>query len=588
MRHTLFLFTAIALLLNFTASADPVGEVMDGVVQRISTTCSPAQLDALTEKDILEHLSTADKEVLATQYWRFQVNTPVRVSVMRDKGQATLPFWLPESGFLKTDLIVKNKDGWAYEVWQKDFEAGEIGLGINGFDKHRPHYFVSVKPLYAQEKLRLSKCYPQGQQKAKMKPGVYTYVDWSELVLTEVPESLLGGTLLQTWRGRAREAHVLGAFRQTDFPASETPDQIVMTWEGDPTSTQSIQWRMSESSREGVIRYRRANRDSDWQTMRVRPQRIHDRLLINNPGIHHFTARLTGLDADCLYEYQVGNETANALSDIRTFKTAKADDDRFSFLWTGDVHCNAIWGGMMRDAVARHPESRFYCLAGDLVNTGLYRDDWDALLHYGQRVFNHCPFMPCLGNHDDQDGLGAGLYLSQLDLPKNAPACTKAERAYWFRYGNALFFSLDIGASAMGQAKWMRGILEKEEATWKFAMFHFPPYAPGDDYPLIRMGLCPLFDEYHFDMVFNGHIHIYLRSHPLYNEAVVDSPDKGTIYVTSIGIPGRDRVKEKPDYAAVLVTEEAVYQYMRIEGPRLQYQVYNAAGELRDELEISK
>jgi hypothetical protein len=73
------------------------------------------------------------------------VNVPAVVSLMRHQDQKSPPFWLEKSGFLKSKMLVKNEE-YTYEVWQKEVEKGKVQLGINGFDKHRPVYFISVAP----------------------------------------------------------------------------------------------------------------------------------------------------------------------------------------------------------------------------------------------------------------------------------------------------------------------------------------------------------------------------------------------------------------------------------------------------------
>src|SRR5690606_34571587 len=113
---------------------------------------------------------------------------------------------------------------YTYEVWQKSFPAGEVGLGINGFDKHRPVYFVGVAPKHSGDAVNITPILPQKQLVTVLDTGAFTYHDWDGLVLTEVPEALKGQYLLPTIRGRAREAHLIGAFRRTEFPSTETPD----------------------------------------------------------------------------------------------------------------------------------------------------------------------------------------------------------------------------------------------------------------------------------------------------------------------------------------------------------------------------
>jgi hypothetical protein len=145
---------------------------MDGVLAKITAALSEHQLMKLDERAIQPFISPEDRRVFATEYWCFDANVPVVVSVMRDETQPTTPFWLPEAGFQKTDIEVKNEE-YTYEVWQKTFAPGRVGLGINGFDKHRPHYFVAVGPQHPGDKVELSHFVPADQQVFEMKVGAY-------------------------------------------------------------------------------------------------------------------------------------------------------------------------------------------------------------------------------------------------------------------------------------------------------------------------------------------------------------------------------------------------------------------------------
>ncbi len=103
-------------------------------------------------------------------------------------------------------MLVKNEE-FTYEVWQKDFDKGPIGLGINGFDKDRPVYFISVAPQNANDKLTITNIIPAQYTLDTMQVGAFTYHDWDGLTLTEVPDELKGQVLFTTVRGRAREIH---------------------------------------------------------------------------------------------------------------------------------------------------------------------------------------------------------------------------------------------------------------------------------------------------------------------------------------------------------------------------------------------
>ena len=247
----LFLFLFLQI---FSQNHNSVKSVIDRVVTEMYETMTPEELASLTNQDVMEFLSDNDLNVLSTKYWTFDINVSSFVYVMRDKNQKVVPFWFEPSGFQKTDMIVKNEN-YTYEVWKKRFEQGKVELGINGFDQNRPHYFVSVSQAEKNEELILSNFYPKNQYLTEMKVGAFTYHDWDELVLEKIPNELLGGKLLTTIRGRAREAHLVGAFRATMFPSSIKPDQIMLTWSKDPTTTQSIQWRTNTCTQQQLLSY---------------------------------------------------------------------------------------------------------------------------------------------------------------------------------------------------------------------------------------------------------------------------------------------------------------------------------------------
>lgn len=50
---------------------------------------------------------------------------------------------------------------YSYDVWQKDFNAGLVELGINGFDKHLPVYFISVRPQDPANRLEINNVFPE-------------------------------------------------------------------------------------------------------------------------------------------------------------------------------------------------------------------------------------------------------------------------------------------------------------------------------------------------------------------------------------------------------------------------------------------
>ncbi|MEN8194870.1 MAG: metallophosphoesterase family protein, partial [Bacteroidota bacterium] len=509
----------------------------------------------------------------------FDISTPAIVSVMRVNNQDIVPFWLVDNGFVKTDLSVKNEYT-VYEVWQKEYSAGRVGLGINGFDNQNRHYFVSVKPVDKSKELIFSNFFPENQFVGKMDVGAFTYHDWDELVLTEVPEELVGGKLLPTVRGRGREAHLINAFRKTPFPSSDKPDQIMLTWSKDPKTTQSIQWRTNSNSNNGVVRYwKKDNSKSEYIQVEGINKSMDDRMLYNDRTINRYTAILENLQTNTSYSYIVGNTETNTWSEPAGFKTAADDSAPFSFTYFGDTHRTPHWGELIDDSYSRFPDVAFSALGGDMVGTGLYRNDWDQFFGYSSKVIKNRPMLTTLGNHDDHKGLGAWMYADLFDLPVNGPKNIPAEYSYSFKYGNAQFLMLASTQSIKEQTSWIEKELKESEAVWKFVIFHFPPYSADEDYPIIRREWGTMFDKYHVDMVFSGHVHYYMRSKPMYAEKVVKSPSEGTIYVISISTPGRKLKLEDKNFVEVRYSDGGYYyQKIDVDGAKLTFKTVNSKG----------
>lgn len=556
---------------------------MDNVVAGLYQTTSQADLQKLGYEQAMALFSPEDLKSLSTQHWMFDVNVPVVVSVMRSNKQKNVPFWLESSGFEKTGMTMKNEQT-DYEVWQKLFKAGHVGLGIHGLDNSGLHYFVSVAPQNNNDQLELSNFFPENQYVGTLDDGAFTYHDWDELVLSDVPESMKGQKLLTTVRGRGVESHLVGAFRSSTYPSSSKPDQVLLTWSSDPATSMDIQWRTDTSVTQGSVRYREWGSATDF-TVGAEKLVMEDRLLMNDRFTNHFTAKLKELKPGTTYQYLIDPQTE--WNEKLTFTTA-AVDDAFSFLWFGDTHYSPQYGEILKLANAAHPDAAFYSIVGDLVSDGLHRNQWDDLLEYSKDVICRKPLMAVPGNHDNRAGLGAQTYRDMFSYPENAPAGVPTEQTYSFTYKNTLFLMIDGTSPIDAQTAWIEKQLAETQATWKIAMFHFPPYNWEEPYLNIQKAWVPLFDKYHVDMVMGGHIHYYMRSKPMKGGQVVSSYNDGTAYVISIGIPSRNQNATDEPYAAVRNFEGHLYQYVKIDGNKFSMVSVNSENKVIDSFEITK
>lgn len=566
---------------------DPQGltvkEVISRKVTELYQTKSQDELAALTYEEALGMFSREEAEILGTRHWMFDSNVPVVVSVIRSKKQKVVPFWLAESGFKKTNLSVSNEMT-GYEIWQKSFDGGRVGLGINGLENYSLHYFVCVGPQNKDDRLELSSFYPENQYVGTMDNGAFVYHDWTELVLTDVPDELKGQKLLTTIRGRGVETHLVDGFRKTGFPSSTTPDQLMLTWSSDPSNSMDIQWRTDTTIASGTVKYREKDTDKFF-SVEAEKYRMEDMMLMNDRFIHRFTAHLKGLKPGTTYEYRI--DPQSGWDEKRTFKTA-GDDPAFSFIWFGDTHHSPEFGKMFDETLKTYPDAAFYSIAGDLVSNGLHRDEWDDLFEFTKNGICQKPLMSVPGNHDNRLGLGAKMYRGMFSYPLNGPEGVEKEQTYSFTYKNTLFLMIDATSPVDAQTDWIENQLKNTNATWKIAVFHFPPYNWEEPYPDIQQAWVPLFDQYHVDLVFSGHIHYYMRSKPMKAGQVVNSYKDGTVYIISIAIPSHhDNMTDEP-YAVVRKSEGQFYQDLHIDGNKLTYHALSSNNHVVDSFTIKK
>jgi hypothetical protein len=381
--------------------------------------------------------------------------------------------------------------------------------------------------------------------------------------------------------------------RTAAYIGSGVPDQICLTWSADPKTTQTIQWRTAPSVENGVVEYRTKDAVAeDAKTIEADRSVIEDTLLENDPLNARFSATLEGLQPATTYVYRVGSPTTDEWSDWSEFTTAPNAAVPFSFMYLGDAQRGlGAWGLLMNKAYERHPEAAFYMVAGDLINDGGWRNEWDHFFGAAQVTFRNRPLVPVLGNHDYDYDEVPRLYTELLTLPENGPEGFPPERAYSFTYSNALFVVLDSNMPAGDQAAWLEDILSNSDATWKIAVYHHPAYpsAPHRENADVRDIWGPLFDKYHVDLALQGHDHAYLRTYPMKGGVRVKTPADGTIYIVSVsGTKFYDQIDR--DYSEVAFPNVMTYQIIDIttDPDRLSYRAFDGDETIRDEFVIEK
>lgn len=379
--------------------------------------------------------------------------------------------------------------------------------------------------------------------------------------------------------------------------ADSRPDNIVLTPTSDMATMVSVTWRTSDSVTDGVVQYAIVTGDTqNYQEWPAVVKTLYSRELESNNTVHCHTATLADLKPGTTYRYRVGSKERNAWSNYRTFTTAPADPDSFSFVYFGDTQAYPDrFAKMLNDVEQRHPETAFYMIGGDLVEEGYLRNLWDDLLTYTDTVFSVKPIVPAMGNHDFSGEVGACTFSAYFNLPFTETVGSSSELNYSFQYGKAFFIVINARRDMDKQTAWLEAELQKAEAAgsqFKVVMCHFPIFNPkkGRNSEAAQKNWVPLFDKYGVDLMLSGHDHSYMRSIPL-NAGKPASPGQtGTTYVVATGCEKFYDFESLP-VAAKQFTGSTTYQLISIkldaDGlPKMLFTAHSPSGEIMDAFEL--
>ncbi|MGQ9722039.1 MAG: metallophosphoesterase [Candidatus Jordarchaeum sp.] len=249
---------------------------------------------------------------------------------------------------------------------------------------------------------------------------------------------------------------------------------------------------------------------------------------------------LTNLTPDTRYYFICGGP--GNYSAERSFRTAPNSTSEFKFVAGGDSRSDPASRTLVSQAMS-HFNPSFVMHSGDMVENGWSQSQWDSWFSdvndnwIGDNGLT-IPIIPCLGNHEKN----ATNYYEQFALPEN-------EQWYYLDWGpNLRIIVLNSEARdqiATDQADWLNTTLSSTpENTWKIVIFHRNVYYSGYHYndTDIIDNWVPIFDQYHVDIVIQGHTHHYHRTKPMYNNSIASSYQEGTMYLTSggWGVPTHD------------------------------------------------
>ena len=152
---------------------------------------------------------------------------------------------------------------------------------------------------------------------------------------------------------------------------------------------------------------------------------------------------VTGLEPDTVYRYSLGDGTPSGGGPGKPSKPARIGQVTYGSFISETLRRDSRAGGDCSSAAyRRHPDLDFIVLAGDLVDRGNERTNWDHFFLRADGVFDRVPLMPCVGNHEYLD-MGPRLYRAFFELPRNGPDGIDSDLVYHFECGDACFAVLD-------------------------------------------------------------------------------------------------------------------------------------------------
>ena len=393
---------------------------------------------------------------------------------------------------------------------------------------------------------------------------------------------------------------------------SKNPDRIILTFNGDPSTSRAITWRTDTSIKYSFAQIAKATENSKF----IGSAKMYPALTEpfdlglykgnNSLKVNYHSVTFNNLEPDKLYAYRVGNGN-KYWSEWIHFKTAKKEYAPTKFVYFGDAQNNILshWSRVLRMAYQKAPDASFVIHAGDLINSAHRDYEWAQWYKAGGFIHSQWTSIPVVGNHEFHplvEGKERRLAIQwkpQFNLPIEEELDPELqETVYTVDYQDIRIIVLNSNTMLKKQSEYVEEQLKTSNAKWNIITCHHSIFSPaeGRDFIYGRKNWKPLFDKYNVDLVLNGHDHTYARGHVPKISADKDSEKLGTVYVTSVSGPKQYSLDKKhiesyskQGYELDNSAEQIqFFQVIEIDENRLIYVAYTAIGEEYDRFVITK
>ena len=264
--------------------------------------------------------------------------------------------------------------------------------------------------------------------------------------------------------------------------------------------------------------------------------------MYQSPIVH--TAVLTGLKADERYSYS----TPGGVGTKRTFKAPKAPKrggrETTKIAVVGDTGQTEVTREVLTHVKEQLGDSEVLVHTGDLSYADGFAPRWDSFEAMSEFVLSEMPMLTVPGNHDvAQNGMELVSYLSRYPSPY--VASKSPSQLFWsYEVGQAHIIGLNSYANTevgifdgadSPQIAWLKqdlATINREYTPWVIVVFHVPWYnsnhAHFKEAERTRKALERILFDAGVDLILNGHVHSYERSHPVLN---YDTQQCGPVHI---------------------------------------------------------
>jgi len=329
------------------------------------------------------------------------------------------------------------------------------------------------------------------------------------------------------------------------------PRQVVLTWQGNPSSTMTITWRTDREEGTQILRYAESPdaRPRKWKTM------VANTFTFEETSAWLHTVELAGLKPGKDYYVVIDHPENPDRFYFRTIPDQRGERD-LVILAGGDSRSRRDVRREM-NALAAKENPDFVIFDGDFISTALSEEQWDEwfddwheqlITSDGRRI----PVVPAIGNHEVHGG-----YLQTRDKAPfyfNRFVAPEPRNYYVLEFGpDMVLVTLDTDhiTEVTQQTEWLDRTLEAyKDKRWKLVQYHVAAWPSVRDFEgelpsKIREHWIPVLEKHDVDLVIEAHDHAYKKTVPIRNNRQDDQ--NGIIYIGDGGWGAPVRETKNPE-----------------------------------------